>query len=128
MLPRLTSGPRGYPSGMADWPEGLKAIIGSAKTNRGTQVEVHRKSSDAVELRAWADDGRGVITWAFPLDQAERLGLIVTSAATMLAWVEQERGHDEGPPASYGDEPLTSAETKERRSPSWPWRSLPSGR
>jgi hypothetical protein len=119
---------------MADWPEGFKAIIGSAKTNRGTQVEVHRKSSDAVELRAWADDGRDVISWTFPLDQAERLGLIVTSAATMLAWVEQERGngegppasYGEGPPASYGEEPLTSAEIKQRRSPSWPWRSLPS--
>ena len=115
---------------MADWPEGLKAIIGSAKTNRGTQVEVHRKSSDAVELRAWADDGRDVISWAFPLDQAERLGLIVTSAATMLAWVEAERGHDEAPPASYGDEPLTSEAIKQRRSPSlrpsWPRRSPPS--
>ena len=112
---------------MADWPEGLKAIIGSAKTNRGTQVEVHRKSSDAVELRAWADDGRDVITWAFPLDQAERLGLIVTSAATMLAWVEEERRNDDGPPASYGDEPLTPEDSKARRSlpqrPSWPWRS-----
>jgi hypothetical protein len=115
---------------MADWPEGLKAIIGSAKTNRGTQVEVHRKSSDAVELRAWADDGRDVISWAFPLDQAERLGLIVTSAATMMAWVEAERGHDEVPPASYGDEPLMTAEIKQRRSsslrPPWPRRSLPS--
>jgi hypothetical protein len=115
---------------MADWPEGLKAIIGSAKTNRGTQVEVHRKSSDAVELRAWAEDGRDVITWAFPLDQAERLGLIVTSAATMLAWVDEERGNDEHPPASYGEEPLTPAEIKQPQSPSqrssWPWRSLPS--
>ena len=116
---------------MADWPDGLKAIIGSAKTNRGTQVEVHRKSSDAVELRAWAEDGRDVVSWAFPLDQAERLGLIVTSAATMLAWVEQERGHDEGPPASYGDEPLALAETEQPQSPaqrpSWPWRSQHSG-
>jgi hypothetical protein len=112
---------------MADWPEGLKAIIGSAKTNRGTQVEVHRKSSDAVELRAWADDGRDVITWAFPLDQAERLGLIVTSAATMLAWVEEERRSEDGPPSSYGDEPLTPADSEPRRPPShrpsWPWRS-----
>lgn len=112
---------------MTDWPEGLKAIIGSAKTNRGTQVEVHRKSSDAVELRAWAEDRRDVVSWAFPLDQAERLGLIVTSAATMMAWVEEDHRNDEGPPASYGEEPLESAGIKGRRSPSWPWRSLPSG-
>ena len=114
---------------MADWPEGLNAIIGSAKTNRGTQVEVRRKSSDVAELRAW--DGRDVISWAFPLDQAERLGLMITAAATMMAWVEEERGDDVGPPGAYGEEPLASAGTNRRRSPaqrpSWPWRSLPSG-
>jgi hypothetical protein len=86
---------------MADWPEGLNAIIGSGKTNRGTQVEVHRKSRDVVELRAWAEVGREVISWTFPLDQAERLGLMITAAATMMAWVEEERGGDEGAPASF---------------------------